>query len=909
MLQLKNITKNYAMAGLTIEALKNVSLDFRKCEFVAVLGPSGCGKTTMLNLVGGLDRYTGGDLVINGISTTRYKDVDWDIYRNNSIGFVFQSYNLIPHQTALANVELAMTLAGISKSERRRRAIETLERVGLRDQIDKKPGQMSGGQMQRVSIARALVNNPDILLADEPTGALDSETSLQIMEILKEIANDRLVIMVTHNPDLADKYANRVIRLLDGRVTDDTNPYNMEGEQWQELNSGVSPSSLGKRRKKISMSYFTAVSLSLNNLLTKKGRAILTAFAGSIGIIGIALIMSLSGGMQGYINTLEQDTLSTYPLTLQSHAMDIAAMMGHNHDDRERPEREEGRVYASNVMLHTIRQLSSLITKNDLALFRDYIETHVDGRKIHDYVNAIQYGYNVELQIYKTDTSDGIMQLNPSDFFASLEQFGYSTGPDFGMNMGFGGDVVFTELLPGRDGELIHANLLHSQYDLLAGQWPAAYDEVVLVAGGRNDIIDFHLYALGLLDASELEQMLMKMFRGEELEDDGERASYSYEELLDLTFKLPLNTDYYVKNEEDGLWEDKRDDEDFMRGLIADALDLKVVGIIRPNEEAVAASVNGTVGYTYALTEYVINGILESEIAKEQLENPEIDVFTGLYFETSMPELILLYAATLPEEDQTAFLNGISQMSEEDRLPFLMTMVSEEELALLFPLGLTDSGDGLEDEGISQSTYEDNLEKLGVVDFDVPGFINLYPKDFASKEKIAELIENYNEMQRDAGFEENVIRYNDIVGLMMTGISQIINVTGWVLIAFVSISLVVSSIMIAIITYISVLERTKEIGILRSIGAAKRDISRVFNAETLIEGFAAGVLGVGVTLLLNIPANAIIYYLTDISGLSKLPLTGAVGLIALSVFLTVTAGFIPSKMAAKKDPVVALRSE
>jgi putative ABC transport system permease protein len=880
MLKLKNINKTYIMGDLRVEALKNVSLDFRKSEFVAVLGPSGCGKTTLLNIVGGLDRYSGGDLVINGISTKKYKDVDWDIYRNNSIGFVFQTYNLIPHQTALANVELAMTLAGISKSERRRRAIETLEKVGLHDQLNKKPGQMSGGQMQRVSIARALVNNPDILLADEPTGALDSETSVQIMEILKEIAHDRLVIMVTHNPDIAGKYSNRIIRLLDGRVTDDTNPFSAEEEE------AAKP----KKRKKISMSFFTALSLSLNNLLTKKTRTILTAFAGSIGIIGIALILSLSSGMQGYINTLEQDTLSTYPLTLQSQSMDLSTMMGsHSHEQRERPEREPGMIYSRNIMTNTIRQLSSLISQNDLSRFKLYIEEDESGQRMHDLTNAIQYGYDIELQLFKSDTSSGILQLNPSDFFAGLAQYGYSTGPDMGMgmNMGFGGDNVFAELLTGDSG--LHTELLYSQYDLIAGQWPEAYDEVVLVVSDRNDVIDFHLYALGLLDATEMDEMLTRLMRGEELEEERQRASFSFDELLALTFKLVINTDYFVNT--NGQWVDMRDNDAFMRGLIDSAHDIKIVGILRPNEDAMAASVNGTIGYTHALTEYVINAVLNSEIAVGQLADPDTDIFTGLAFDTEAPtmeELVMQYADSLPPEERMPFLQGAASMTEE-------------ELYLLF-------GDQLA-AAANRSTYERNRERLGIVDFSTPSSISLYPKDFASKEEIAALIEAYNDAQRDAGSEDAVIHYTDIVGLMTSGISSIINVTSYVLIAFVSISLIVSSIMIAIITYISVLERTKEIGILRSIGAAKRDISRVFNAETLIEGFVAGVLGIGITLLLNIPANTIIKNLTDISGLSQLPPLGAAMLIVLSMFLTVLAGFIPSKMAAKKDPVVALRAE
>ncbi|MDR0293801.1 MAG: ABC transporter ATP-binding protein/permease [Oscillospiraceae bacterium] len=884
MLQLKNIVKHYTAGDMTVEALRDVSLDFRKSEFVAVLGPSGCGKTTLLNIVGGLDRYTSGDLIINGISTKKYKDVDWDIYRNNSIGFVFQSYNLIPHQTALANVELAMTLAGISKGERRKRAVETLEKVGLSDQLHKKPNQMSGGQMQRVSIARALVNNPDILLADEPTGALDSETSVQIMDILREIAKDRLVIMVTHNPDLADQYANRVIRLLDGRVTDDTNPFRMEDLETKTRN----------KRKKVSMSYLTAVSLSLNNLLTKKTRTVLTAFAGSIGIIGIALIMSLSSGMQGYIDTLEQDTLSTYPIRLQSQTMDMTAMMTSMMDRNlyRGDGRDPGKIYANNIMTRIIESMSTMITRNDLARFKAYIETG-DGRRIREMTSSIKYGYDVELQVYKSDTSKGVLQVNPSEVMASLGMGGPAGGMD--MNMGMGMNMssgsVWTELLSGED-DLIHSNLLHSQYDVVAGRWPEAFDEVVLVVNRHNEISDFNLYTLGLLDADELDAMLAKLMRGEPVEES-EPAGFTHEELLALTFKLVLNTGYYA--EDGGRWADMRDDGGFMKKLVDSALDIRVVGIIRPSEQAMASSINGTVGYTSALTEYVVSAVRESEIAKQQLADPETNVFTGIsfdvagYVESLTMEDVYAYIAGHTEEEQALFAQMTATMPEEELLAFFKARVRAE------------SGEW--------DTYDSNRALLGIADFDNPGSISLYPKDFASKEELVALIDEYNKAQEDAGNEEYAIRYTDIVGLMTSGISSIIDIVSYVLIAFVSISLIVSSIMIAIITYISVLERTKEIGILRSIGAAKRDISRVFNAETLIEGFVAGVLGILITLLLNIPINAIIKRLADISDLSALPLAGGVGLILLSMILTVIAGFIPSKMAAKKDPVVALRTE
>lgn len=887
MLQLKDIVKTYTAGDMTVDALKGVSLDFRKSEFVAVLGPSGCGKTTLLNIIGGLDRYTSGDLVINNISTKQYKDVDWDIYRNNSIGFVFQSYNLIPHQSALANVELAMTLAGISKSDRRKRAVEALEKVGLGDQINKKPNQMSGGQMQRVSIARALVNNPDILLADEPTGALDSETSVQIMDILKDIAKDRLVIMVTHNPELANEYSNRIIRLLDGRVTDDTNPFLVEEEQKNASKN---------KKKKISMSFLTALALSLNNLMTKKTRTILTAFAGSIGIIGIALIMSLSSGMQGYINSLEQDTLSTYPIQLQSQSMDmtgmLASMMSANH--RNGVSHDLNNVYSNNIMTGMIESMSSKITNNDLKQFRQYIETG-EGKNIYDMTNSIQYGYAIDLNIYKFDTSNGTIMVNPGSV---MDRFrgGSSDNVDMSsmnnMNsFGMGGNT-WSELINNEE-------LLQSQYDVLAGSWPSAYNEVVLVVDEHNEISDMDLYSLGLLNAEELDDMVRKFMKGEKIEEL-KTAEFSYDEILSLTFKLVLNTDYYVKQEEAGIsrWVDMRDDAGFMKNLVDNALSIKVVGIIRPSEEAAASSINGTVGYTSALTEYVINTVNESEIAKEQNSDPEKNVFTGFVFD------IAGYVETLTMEDINAFLE---KMPEDERVQYqemTVGMTDEEILAMLSQM----VKDEMAKSNISD-TYESNCNKLGMVDKNNPSNINLYPKDFASKEKIVNLIKDYNKMQEDAGHEEYVIHYTDIVGMMTSGISSIIDIISYVLIAFVAISLVVSSIMIAIITYISVLERTKEIGILRSIGASKGDISRVFNAETVIEGLVAGAIGIGITLLLNIPINIIIKSLTGISRISSLPITGAVGLILLSVLLTVIAGFIPSKMAAKKDPVVALRSE
>ena len=895
MLQLKNIVKTYVMGETRVEALKGIDLEFRKNDFVSVLGPSGCGKTTMLNIIGGLDRYTSGDLVINGTSTKEYKDVDWDIYRNNSIGFVFQTYNLISHQTVFTNVELALTLAGITPAERKQRVVDVLEKVGLSDQIHKKPNQMSGGQMQRVAIARALVNNPEILLADEPTGSLDSETSVQIMELLKEIAKDRLVIMVTHNGDIAEKYSTRIIRLLDGRVIGDTNPYSAEQEAVKKDK---------KKRKKISMSFMTALTLSLKNLLTKKTRTILTAFAGSIGIIGIALILSLSSGMQTYVNNLERDTLSTYPLIIQSQSVDMSSMMtsmmAMNHRDGSTHDMDK--VYSNNVMTGMIEAMSSRITKNDLKRFKEYIESE-DGKRLDDLTNSIQYGYAVDLHIFKSDTSSKTVQVHPGSVMDNIGMGGGMGGSDMGgmSAMGAMGGMggtgnTWTELINNE-------SLLKAQYDVLAGKWPDAYNEVVLVVNENNEISDMNMYSLGLMEADDLEAMITKVIKGEDIEKT-EIAVFSYDEILSLTFKLVLNTAYYEKQEEGGMsrWADMSEDADFVKNLVDNGVEIKVVGILRPSEEAAAASISGTVGYTAALTEYVINAINDSEIVKEQVADPEKNVFTGFVFD------IEGFIENLTIEELNEMLAGMSdEMSEEQAAQFtaMTEGKSDEEILAMFSEmareELVKAGE--------LDTYESNCEKLGIVDQANPSSVSLYPKDFASKEEIVDLIDEYNKTHEDAGQDEYVIRYTDIVGLMTSGISSMINIVSYVLIAFVAISLVVSSIMIAIITYISVLERTKEIGILRSIGASKKDITRVFNAETIIEGLVAGVLGIGITLLLNILINVIIKSLAGISGISALPLIGGIGLVLLSVVLTLIAGFIPSKMAAKKDPVIALRTE
>ena len=852
MLRLEKITKEYITGDSKVEALKGISLQFRKSEFVSILGQSGCGKTTLLNIIGGLDKYTTGDLVINGRSTKEFKDRDWDSYRNHSVGFVFQSYNLIPHQNILSNVELALTLSGVSKKERRKRAVEALKQVGLGDQLNKKPNQLSGGQMQRVAIARALVNDPEIILADEPTGALDTKTSVQIMEILKKISKDRLIIMVTHNPDLAEKYSSRIIKILDGKITDDSNPYSVEEEEKEDRTS--------KANSKVSMNFLTALSLSLNNLMTKKGRTILTSFAGSIGIIGIALILSLSSGMQAYINRVEEDTLSSYPITVQEETIDMASMMTSLMGETEETEHEEGKVYSKNIVNDMLSTISTKIQSNNLEEFKKYLDD--ENSPIKDYINAVQYSYNLDLNIYKED-DDKVVQVNPSQIFAKLGMEGMS-------NMMLAETDVWQELLDNDE-------LLQSQYDVIAGKWPENYNEVVLIVDENNEIYDYTLYALGILDQDDLEEKYQKILDGEEVEDEDVK-SYTYDDLLNTKFKVLLNTDYFEKDGD--IWIDNTENEDYIKEKLEDAEEISIAGIIRPKEGTVATAMSATVGYTKELKEYVINEVNNAEIVKEQKENPDINVFTGTEF---------------PEAPNASF--DFSSLTDEQRM--YMASLSEEELANLMQQYTENAS----------ATYEGNLEKMGVVDLDSPSSISIYPKDFESKEQIATEIENYNQKQRDDGKEENVITYTDIVGTMMNSVSTIIDAISYILIAFVAISLVVSSIMIGIITYISVLERTKEIGILRSIGASKKDISRVFNAETFIIGLCTGLLGIGVTLLLNIPINMIIKAVTDISGIAKLPTAGAIILVVISMVLTIIAGLIPARMASKKDPVEALRTE
>ena len=895
MLELNDIKKDYVSGSTTVSALKGINLRFRDCEFVSILGQSGCGKTTMLNIIGGLDKYTSGDLKINGVSTKNYKDRDWDFYRNNSIGFVFQSYNLIPHQTVLSNVELALTLSGVSKAERKKRAIEALEKVGLGEQIHKKPNQMSGGQMQRVAIARALVNNPDILLADEPTGALDTETSVQIMELLKEISKDRLIIMVTHNPELAKDYSTRIVRLLDGVITDDSNPYSLEdmeadirAKEAAKAKTSEKKTKKSGKKQKTSMSFFTALSLSFNNLMTKKTRTILTAFAGSIGIIGIAMILSISNGIQLYIDRVQRDTLSSYPITLQAESIDISSMVSSMTGNSDSEEHEDKtKIYSNDIMGDMINTMVKEVKSNNLSEFKKYIEN--GGSDIKSYVSDIQYSYDVPLNIYMKDTSNGVEQLNPSTMFDSIYGEGAtstSSAMSSGMGMGmFSNSSVWNQLLGNQQ-------VLDEQYDVLAGHWPENYNEVVLVADKNNEVDDYTLYSLGLKDPEEVRTLFKKMMVGESYETEKD-TSYTFDEILDTEFKLVMPTDMYKYNDVTGTWDDYSKDDKYMTNVVNNGTDIKVCGIIRPNDDAVSTSISSGIGYTAKLTEYIIEQVKNSEIAKAQLADTSVDVFTGVPFDNDRNTEITM-------DDVNAYMATLSP-EESVQMQAMTSGMSDDQILQLFSASLKAR--------TTDATLDSNKSKLGITDLDTPSQIDIYATDFDSKEKVQNIIKDYNKLQQDDGKEENVINYTDYVGIMMSSVSTIINAISYVLIAFVAISLIVSSIMIGIITYISVLERTKEIGVLRSIGASKKDVSRIFNAETLIEGFVSGALGIVVTLLLCIPANALIKHLTDISNVAQLPVAGGVILIIISMFLTFIAGLIPAKLAAKKDPVVALRSE
>lgn len=902
MLELRQIKKDYTSGGETVHALKGIDVAFRENEFVSILGQSGCGKTTMLNIIGGLDNYTSGDLIIGGRSTKDYKDRDWDTYRNHSIGFVFQSYNLIPHQSVLANVELALTLSGVSKTERRRRAREALEKVGLGDQMKKMPNQMSGGQMQRVAIARALVNDPDILLADEPTGALDSETSVQVMEILKEVAKDKLVIMVTHNPELAEQYSTRIIRLLDGEIISDSMPYVPDGSEKRQAESG----------KKPSMSFWTALSLSLNNLLTKKGRTILTAFAGSIGIIGIALILSLSNGMQSYIDNMEEETLTSYPITIQQATMDMSSMMTGMMGAHEREAHNDGLIHSANIMTTMMDTMMNEISANDLKNFKSELET--EGNEIAQLCSEIHYSYGTQVGIYANTAGGRIQRVHPA---AVMEALGFGDMMQGGMMMG--GMSAAVELV---DNQTMRDN----DYDLVTGRWPQSYDEVVLITTHNDEISDYTLYALGLLDITELQKALMAaqkdiMENGtttQEVSIDHEAKSYTYEELMDMDLRLVLPTDYFVE-QEDGIWKDMREDEAFLAELTADAEQLHIVGIVRAESENAASY--GALGYTTDLTHYVIGQVERSAIMQQQKADPETDVLTGLPFKDSEAAQALeeQQAEQAPQEfsdGQKEFLAQAIAALPEQFQSQLSPLDEQTQAAMLIENGVMDQsefdalGEGERREKlVSDTTYAENLDLLCDASLDSPSSISLYAASFEDKEAITDALDAFNDQMEDQGQEDKVIQYTDYVGLLMSSVTDIVNIVSYVLIAFVGISLVVSSIMIGVITLISVQERTKEIGILRSIGASKKDVSRVFNAETLIIGLSAGVLGIAVTVLLNIPINLIIDHLAGINDVAQLPVVGAVILVAISVVLTMVAGLIPARSAAKKDPVEALRTE
>lgn len=812
MLKLKNVTKIYELESFKQIALNDISINFRKSEFVSILGQSGSGKTTMLNIIGGLDSYTTGDLVVNGVSTKEFKDRDWDSYRNHRIGFIFQSYNLIGHQSILANVELALTLTGVSKKERRRKAIKALTEVGLGDHINKKPNQLSGGQMQRVAIARALINDPEIILADEPTGALDSETSIQIMNILKDIAKDRLVIMVTHNPELANTYSTRIVELKDGKIISDSMPF--EGEPDEE-----SSFLKKKKSKQTSMSFKTAFGLSLNNLMTKKGRTILTAFAGSIGIIGIAVILSISTGVQNYIDKIEEETLSSYPITIEETTLDIGSFMANG--SSEKTTCNDGEICSNNIMGDLLSATTSSQINNNLEEFKTYLD---NNEKIKNLVNDIKYHYGFDLQIYKNDNN--LVKVNPNMLASAL-----MSGNNYSDMTISSARNVFKELMD-------NDRLLENQYDIVKGRFPEKYNELVLIVDENNQLTDYTMYALGLKDQKDIIELQQNIMNN--IPYESTVTSYSYNEILGMKYKLVLNTSYYVK--ENGLWVDKRNDLGFLKNIVDNGLELEIVGILKPSEDS-QTSLSDVIGYTSDLVKYVMNENNNSNIAKEQKSNVNTNVFTNTSF------------------------------------------------------------DGL------MNTYDINLRLLGVTETSKPTSIDIYPKSFEDKETIKEIINDYNQEKKDNGNDDEVITYTDYVGVLMSGITGIIDVITIVLIGFVAVSLVVSSIMIAIITYISVLERTKEIGILRAIGASKKDISRVFNAETFIEGLIAGVLGIGVTLLINLPINLIVGSLSGVSTIATLEPMSAIILVLISITLTVIAGFIPAKMASKKDPVESLRTE
>ncbi len=1001
MLQLHNIVKNYESGDTAVHALRGVSLAFRHNEFVSILGQSGCGKTTLLNIVGGLDRYTSGDLVINGRSTKKFNDRDWDSYRNHTIGFVFQSYHLIPHQTVLQNVELALTLSGVSKAERRRRAKAALEQVGLGDQLKKKPGEMSGGQMQRVAIARALVNNPDIILADEPTGALDTETSVQVMELLKEVAKDRLVVMVTHNPDLAEQYSTRIIRMLDGKIIDDSAPLTAE-ELAAERKLEEENAEQSKKQRKPSMSFGTSFGLSLKNLFTKKGRTTLTGFAGSIGIIGIALILSVSRGMTTYIDAVQEDTLASYPLTLEATHINMGSLLENFMGKAQSAEAHENdAVYQKTMFYDLVNSLNTMeTTENDLKSFKVYLEKALadaeDNAALREAVSGVQYTYDLDLQVFVKNVDGSIIlsdtqqllqdllyeyfSMDMSSMMSVSEQYGFG-----GMAMG-NGATLWQEMLPGDAGAPINP-LLEKQYDVIYGSWPNAYNEIVLVVDENNEIDDMALYALGLVSKSDIDSLANAAIEQTGTELEVKRGHWSYEEICGMEFRTVYAADCYTADPVSGLYTDLRQSETGMKYLYDNGIPLKVTGIIRPNEDAVSGMLTGSIGYTHMLTEHVIAHAAESPVVQAQLTNSTVDIFTGLPFQENTGNLseenkaseFKAYINGLGEQDKAEAyvkicsipsaeqlqnmmaqaMNGVTRekmeaamvqaltiqmgmveadvreylaaMSDED-MTEMFSKMAEEQVKAQFAAGveaqmatvptaqkvaaLSAAMEGYTtaqmavyyDEVLefSESSYEENLIELGCVELDSPASVNIYASSFENKDVVEEAIAAYN----DEVEELSQVTYTDYVGIMMSSITTIINAITYVLIAFVAISLVVSSIMIGVITLISVQERTKEIGILRAIGASKRNVSGMFNAETMIIGFIAGLLGVGITYLLCIPINLILHALTGISSLSTyLPVSDAIVLVLISVGLTLIAGIIPSRSAAKKDPVVALRTE
>lgn len=1012
MLELKNIKKDYPAGDDKVEALKGVSLQFRESEFVSILGPSGCGKTTMLNIVGGLDHYTDGDLIINGISTKDFQDRDWDNYRNHSIGFVFQNYNLIPHQTVLRNVELALSLSGVSKAERKKRAIEALEKVGLGNQLNKKPNEMSGGQMQRVAIARAIVNNPDIILADEPTGALDTETSIQVMDILKEISKDRLIIMVTHNPDLAERYSTRIIRMLDGEIRGDSNPLSEEelsAEQKKEdAQRERAKSKKQKKEKKPSLSFGTSFSLSLKNLISKKGRTTLTAFAGSIGIIGIALIYAVSQGMTTYINIVQEETLASYPLTLEASHVDVGTLMESFIGKATAvSEHENDAIYQKSMMYNMVNSLNNMETdENDLKAFKEYIEAEREKENsisgLRDAVTGVQYTYDTDMLVYTKNPDGTILQSDTKALLQEilLEYFGMDMSGILGVGEQSGmmnrmemlssfsasgsSAVLWQEMLSGDNGKLINP-VLEKQYDVVYGSWPTQYDEIVLVVDENNELDDMTLYALGLKSKEDIDKVVDAALNKTELKI--EEHKWTYEEICNMEFRTILNSDCYKLDENTGVYTDLRETDAGLRYLYDNGISLKVSGIIRPKEDSLSTMLSGSIGYTNKLTEYIIEHSKESAAVEAQLKDSATDIFTGLPFKESTGNMGVAekesefrnYIASLNEKGKaTAYTKIMSIPSQTDIDTFISQMLAsmtredmeskmiavlteqmgmgesdvsdyivamdDEEMMELFAQVLTEqyksqyaSAVGAQLSGMtsvqlagaldmamqsysaeqcaiyydevlefSESTYESNLQSLGYVDLDNPATINLYAASFEDKDVIEDAIAAYNETVDDL----KEIKYTDYVGMMMSSVTTIINAITYVLIAFVAVSLVVSSIMIGVITLISVQERTKEIGILRAIGASKKNVSVMFNAETVIIGLASGLLGVGITYLLCIPINMILHHLTGIGNLSVyLPVSAAVVFVAISVVLTLFAGIIPSRSAAKKDPVVALRTE